>query len=107
MASAGLLFGRRAALHWETLDSFSERFLNIDTLRHRVVRNENRSTCAAAISAFDLTRSMIEDHSGSAVALDVDAMLLRDDSLALQHRGRSHTATSPVQNAIAAMQSNI
>ncbi|MEK9640999.1 MAG: AraC family transcriptional regulator, partial [Paracoccaceae bacterium] len=75
MASAGLLAGRRATLHWETLDSFSERFLNIDTVRHRVVKDNNRITCAGAMSAFDLTRSMIEDHLGSAVALDVDAML--------------------------------
>ncbi len=50
---------------------------------------------------------MIVDHLGSAVALDVDAMLLRDDPVALHNRGRSHTATSPVQKAIAAMQSNI
>ena len=107
MAAAGLLSGRRATLHWETLDRFSERFLDVDTVRHRVVRDENRITCAGAMSAFDLTRSMIEDHLGSAVALDVDAMLLRDDSLALQHRGRSSAATDPVQKAIAAMQSNI
>ena len=107
MASAGLLAGRRATLHWETLDSFSERFLNIDTVRHRVVKDNNRITCAGAMSAFDLTRSMIEDHLGSAVALDVDAMLLRDDPLALQHRGKSKPSTSPVQRAIAAMQSNI
>ena len=107
MASAGLLSGRRATLHWETLDSFSERFLNIDTVRYRVVRDENRITCAGAMSAFDLTRSMIEDHLGSAVALDVDAMLMRDDSLALQHLGSSHTAINPVQKAIAAMHNNI
>ena len=107
MAAAGLLSGRRATLHWETLDSFSERFLNVDTVRHRVVRDENRITCAGAMSAFDLTRSMIEDHLGSAVALDVDAMLLRDDSLVRQNRGRSNTTTNPVQKAIAAMHSNI
>ena len=107
MASAGLLSGRRATLHWETLDSFSERFLNVDTARHRVVRDKNRITCAGAMSAFDLTRSMIEDHLGSSVALDVDAMLLRDDPLALHHHSRSITATSPVQKAIRAMKSNI
>jgi len=76
-------------------------------VRHRVVKDNNRITCAGAMSAFDLTRSMIEDHLGSAVALDVDAMLLRDDPLALQHRGKSKPSTSPVQRAIAAMQSNI
>ena len=76
-------------------------------MRNRLVSDKNRITCAGAISAFDLTRSMIVDHLGSAVALDVDAMLLRDDPVALHNRGRSHTATSPVQKAIAAMQSNI
>ncbi len=97
MASAGLLSGRRATLHRETLDSFSERFLNIDTVHHRVVWDKNRITCAGAMSTFDLTRSIIEDHLGSAVALDVDAMLLRDAPLALLHRSKSHTAKRPLQ----------
>ena len=65
-------------------------------MRHRVVRDKNRITCAGAMSTFELTWSMIKDHLGSAVALDVDAMLLRDDPLDLLHRSRSRTETSPV-----------
>ena len=107
MASSGLLEGRRATLHWETIDSFSEKFLNIDTVRHRVVRDGNRITCAGAMSAFDLTRTMIEDHLGSSVALDVDAMLLRDDPLPAQNRRVRSAPKSPLQSAISAMQTNV
>ena len=83
MASAGLLDGHGATLHWGTLDSFSERFLNVDTVRNRVVNDINKITCAGAMSGFDLTRSMIEEHLETSVALDVDSMLLRDYTLAL------------------------
>jgi len=107
MASSGLLEGRRATLHWETIDSFSEKFLNIDTLRHRVVRDGNRITCAGAMSAFDLTRAMIEDHLGSSVALDVDAMLLRDEPLPSQSHRTRGPPKSPLQRAIEAMQNHI
>ena len=107
MASSGLLEGRRATLHWEIIDSFSEKFLNIDTVRHRVVKDGNRITCAGAMSAFDLTRTMIEDHLGSSVALDVDAMLLRDYPLPAQNRGIQSGARNTLQRAIAAMQANV
>lgn len=107
MASSGLLEGRRATLHWETIDSFSEKFLNIDTVRHRVVRDGNRITCAGAMSAFDLTRSMIEDHLGSSVALDVDSMLLHDDPLTTKTRHVPSGTTSPLKRAILAMQTNV
>ncbi len=107
MASSGLLEGRRATLHWETIGSFSEKFLNIDTLRHRVVRDGNRITCAGAMSAFDLTRTMIEDHLGSSVALDVDAMLLHDDPLLANNGPDRVEPTSPLQRAISAMQTNV
>ncbi len=59
------------------------------------------------MSAFDLTRSMIEEHLETSVALDGDSMLLRDYTLAPQDRGNPATQVSPVQKAIAAMQMNI
>jgi transcriptional regulator GlxA family with amidase domain len=105
MASAGLLEHKRATVHWDILDSFSERFLNVEPLRERVVRDDNRITCAGATSAYDLTRELICDHIGHGVALDVDALFMRRDNLRPRHIGSG--PSGPVQRAIDLMHRNI
>lgn len=107
MAAAGLLDGRRATLHWDVLDDFSEKFSNTDALRHRVVWDGSRITCAGAMSAFDLTRDLIRRHLGNAMALDVDALFLRDDPTAPTPRRYDQMRPSSVQRAISVMQQNI
>jgi transcriptional regulator GlxA family with amidase domain len=105
MASAGLLEHKRATVHWDILDSFSERFLNVEPLRERVVRDDNRITCAGATSAYDLTRELICDHIGHGVALDVDALFMRRDNLRPRHIGSG--PSGPMQRAIDLMHRNI
>ena len=107
MASAGLLESKRATVHWEMLDGFSERFLSTDVTRQRVVYDGNRVTCAGAMAAFDLTRQMIQSHLGNAIAVDVDAMLMRDEGLGLKGTRRPNPSHNPVQRAIAEMHKNI
>lgn len=107
MAAAGLLDGRRATLHWDVLNDFSEKFGNTDALRHRVVWDGSRITCAGAMSAFDLTRDLIRRHLGNAMALDVDALFLRDDPTAPTPRRYDQTRPTSVQRAIAKMHQNI
>ena len=53
MAAAELLEGRRATIHWDVLESFAEKFLNVDSVRQRVVKDGNRITCAGAMASFD------------------------------------------------------
>ena len=72
MASAGLLNGRRATLHWDMLDSFAEQFLEVEVERARAVRDGPMITCAGAMSAFDLTLDLIAQHAGMATRLDVE-----------------------------------
>ncbi len=107
MAAAGLLHGRRATLHWDVLNDFSEKFLTTDALRHRVVWDGTRVTCAGAMSAFDLTRDLIQRHLGMAMALDVDALFLRDDPTAPTPRRYDTARPTSVQRAIALMHENI
>ena len=71
-ASAGLLAGRRATIHWDMLDAFAERFLNVETERARSVQDGSVITSAGAMSAFDLTLDLISEHAGVAVRLDVE-----------------------------------
>ena len=105
MASAGLLEHKRATVHWDILDNFSERFLNVEPLRERVVRDDNRVTCAGATSAYDLTRELICDHIGHGIALDVDSLFMRRDDLRPRHIGSG--PSGPVQRAIDLMHHNI
>ncbi|QIE45884.1 GlxA family transcriptional regulator [Pseudohalocynthiibacter aestuariivivens] len=72
MASAGLLDGRHATLHWDMLDAFAERFLEVEVERTRAVRDGPVITCAGAMSALDLTLDLISQHAGMATRLDVE-----------------------------------
>lgn len=79
LASAGLLDGRRATVHWDLLDAFTERFLTVDAEQARVLRDGTMITCAGAMSALDLTLDLIAQHAGMAVRLDVEALFLHGE----------------------------
>ena len=79
LASAGLLDGRRATVHWDLLDAFTERFLEVEASRARVIRDGPMITCAGAMSAMDLTLDVIADHLGLSARLEVEALFLRGD----------------------------
>ncbi|MCZ7676300.1 MAG: helix-turn-helix domain-containing protein [Roseovarius sp.] len=79
LAAAGLMAGRRATVHWDVLDAFSERFLDVEAVRARVVRDGPVLTCAGAISALDLTLDLIAETLGLSARLDVEALFIRDD----------------------------
>ncbi len=79
LAAAGLLDGRRATVHWDLLDAFTERFLEVEASRARVLRDGPFWTCAGAISAMDLTLALIAEHLGLAARLDVEALFLRGE----------------------------
>ncbi|WP_338550368.1 GlxA family transcriptional regulator [Roseovarius phycicola] len=79
LASAGLLDGRRATVHWDLLDAFTERFLAVEVERARVVKDGQIVTCAGAMSALDLTLDLISDHLGMAARLEIEALFLHGD----------------------------
>lgn len=79
LAAAGLLDGRRATVHWDLLDAFTERFLEVEASRARMLRDGPFWTCAGAISAMDLTLALIAEHLGLAARMDVEALFLRGD----------------------------
>ncbi len=78
MAGAGLLRDRRATIHWDLAEAFSERFLDVTVLQEPHLRDGDRVTCAGAMAAFDMTRAMIRADLGQAVALDVDGLFLTE-----------------------------
>ena len=95
MAAAELLEGRRATIHWDVLESFAEKFLSVDSVRHRVVKDGNRITCAGAMASFDLTRKIIQSHIGNSMVLDIDALMLRDDPFPALQKPKANARARP------------
>lgn len=63
LASAGLLSGRRCAIHWENLPGFQERFPKADVYADLFEVDGNVYTCAGGTAALDMMLSLIgQDH---------------------------------------------
>lgn len=107
LASAGLLEGRRATVHWDLLDAFTERFLDVQAERSRVVRDGRVITCAGAMSALDMTLGLIADHAGLAVRLDVEALFMQGDPPVNAPQERGAVTDPLVRKALAAMRQNL
>ncbi len=76
LAHAGLLNGRRCALHWESLASFAEQFPRIRTTTDIFVIDGNRLTCSGGTAALDMMLQVITDRAGRALANDVSEQFL-------------------------------
>ncbi|WP_299737074.1 GlxA family transcriptional regulator [uncultured Roseobacter sp.] len=68
LAKAGLLEGKRATIHWENQDSFSEEFQEVDLTKSVFVVDGNRMTTAGGTSSIDLMLKLIADHQGEELA---------------------------------------
>ncbi|GFE50205.1 AraC family transcriptional regulator [Roseobacter cerasinus] len=68
LAKAGLLDGKRATIHWENQDSFSEEFPEVDLTKSVFVVDGNRITTAGGTSSIDLMLKLIADHHGEDLA---------------------------------------
>ena len=107
MASAGLLDGRRATVHWDLLDAFTEHFLDVIPEQARYLRDGPMMTCAGAMSALDLTLDLISDHLGIAARLDVEALFIHGDPPVGDNRGRRHLGDALVRRALGLMRDNL
>lgn len=107
LASAGLLDGRRATIHWDLLDAFSERFLEVRAEREQVLHDGPYMTCAGAMSAMEMTLGLIEHHLGAASRLDVEALFLHG-SQSGETRSSQNTSSDPLtKRALQLMRENI
>lgn len=59
LAAAGLLNGKRCAIHWENLPGFSEKFSNVDVYADLYEMDGNIWTCAGGTAALDMILSLI------------------------------------------------
>ena len=76
LAYAGLLDGRRCALHWESLRAFGERFPRIRTTNEIFVMDADRCTCSGGTAALDMMLQLITSRHGRALATDVSEQFI-------------------------------
>ncbi len=76
LARAGLLDGHRAALHWENLPAFEERFPEIETSEEIFEIGGGRMTCSGGTAALDMMLQRISDQHGRDLAVAVSEQML-------------------------------
>ena len=79
MASAGLLDGYRATIHFDEFDAFSERFPEVRATRERWVDDGDRLTASGAVTAFEMMMALIARSHGTALTLRIAALFSAPD----------------------------
>lgn len=104
LARAGLLDGYCATIHWDMLDTFSETFPHVESVRQRYVIDRGRVTCSGAMATFDLANNIIGSAHGPFVAMEVAQLFMSLDivpAMPVRASGRM------VGRAVALMQDNV
>lgn len=110
LAYAGLLDGRRCALHWENLAAFGERFPRTQTHSDIFVIDGDRYTCAGGTAALDMMLQVITEREGRALANDVSEQFIHphirntQDSQRMAIQSRLGVANEKLIAAIAMME---
>ncbi|WP_235823809.1 GlxA family transcriptional regulator [Actibacterium lipolyticum] len=76
LAKAGLLDGKRATIHWENQDSFTEAFDDVELTKSVFVMDGNRLSTAGGTSSIDLILKMIAEDHGEELANAVADQLI-------------------------------
>ena len=76
LAKAGLLEGKKATIHWENQDSFTEEFDGVELTKSVFVVDGNRITTAGGTSSIDLMLKLIAEDHGEELANAVADQLI-------------------------------
>src|SRR5688572_17755894 len=78
LADAGVLEGRRCAIHWESLPAFSERFPDADVYADLFEVDGNCYTCAGGTASLDMMLHLIGEHLDESIVTKVCEQALTD-----------------------------
>jgi transcriptional regulator GlxA family with amidase domain len=76
LARAGLLDGRRCALHWESLVAFAEQFPRVRATADLFVVDGDRRTCSGGTAALDMMLHLITEREGRGLANGVSEQFI-------------------------------
>jgi transcriptional regulator GlxA family with amidase domain len=79
LAEAGLLKGRKSAVHWSLLESFKQKWPDVNWQTNGVVIDEDRIiTCCGGTAATDLSLYLIHKMFGEEIAIDCARWFVAD-----------------------------
>ncbi|KQS79315.1 AraC family transcriptional regulator [Rhizobium sp. Leaf384] len=78
LASAGLLTGKRCAIHWENLPGFAEAFPQVDVFADLYEIDSNIYTCAGGTASLDMMLNLIDQDFGENLVNRVCEQALTD-----------------------------
>lgn len=76
LANAGLLNGKKAAIHWEYHSSFMEEFPEVNLVRNVFVSDEKYITASGGTATADLMLSLIEQEHGYDLSIAVSDQMV-------------------------------
>ena len=88
LADAGILDGRRCAIHWESLPAFSERFPEAQVYADLFEVDGNCYTCAGGTASLDMMLHLIGEHLDEQIVTKVCEQALTDRMRAPTDRQR-------------------
>lgn len=113
LARAGLLAGRRCAIHWENLPGFQEAFPKVDVYADLFEVDGNVYTCAGGTASLDMMLNLIGEDHDEALVNAVCEQALTDrvrgpqDRQRLPLRARLGVQNSKVLSIIEVMEANL
>lgn len=113
LAQAGLLSGRRCAIHWENLPGFAEAFPKANVYADLFEVDQNIYTCAGGTAALDMMLKLIGDDFDDNLVNRVCEQVLTDrvrsptDRQRLPLRARLGVQNSKVLTIIELMEANL
>ncbi len=113
LAQAGLLNGKRCAIHWENLPSFAEAFPQVDVYADLFEVDSNIYTCAGGTASLDMMLGMIGRDFGETLVNRVCEQQLTDrvrsprDRQRLPLRARLGVQNNKVLSIIELMEGNL
>lgn len=113
LAAAGLLAGKRCAIHWENLPGFSEAFPKADVFADLFEVDQNIYTCAGGTAALDMMLKLIGDDFDDNLVNRVCEQFLTDrvrnptDRQRLPLRARLGVQNAKVLSIIEFMEANL
>ncbi|WP_292326159.1 DJ-1/PfpI family protein [Mesorhizobium sp.] len=89
LAQAGLLYRKKATVHWEELGSAQERFPEVDFCSTGVEQSGRLFTCSGGMAVLDLMLRLVAQHQGDDIARYVrECFFLKDAETSLFVRDR-------------------
>lgn len=114
LAEAGLLEGRRATVHYEHIDAFSETYPNVTVSEELFVYDGNRISCSGGVAATDFALNILRGTHGARLANAAARYVFHQSvrpagsqQLSDVVEPMGNTAPGPVRRSIALMERNL